>query len=162
MTENTAAQQPQPEQPPEYYVYLLVEENRELNSSPGQGSRATYVGLTRNVQDRFSEHNSGKCRATKKRNWKLLCWATCENILQARQLEKWLKIGNSRNKRIAFYQRLRRQPGNYEGSQFFISQAKRYFATKELRQKAHAKGLGSIHIPRSYSPQLPGSWGGKN
>ncbi len=84
-----------------WYVYVLAKENVGLPACGRSGSRDTYVGMTNNVQARIIEHNSGKCYATRGCSWRLVAVATCGSRAIAAQLERYLKCGDSRDKRVS-------------------------------------------------------------
>lgn len=69
------------------YVYVLksIEKNRH------------YVGLTKNVDKRFLEHNNGWVRKTKfYRPYVLVHMELVSTIIKARELEKFFKSGYGR------------------------------------------------------------------
>ena len=67
-----------------YYVYAIVAKNKDR----------IYVGLTKNLQSRIKEHNSGKTKSTKYyRPWSLLYVENLNSRLEARLREKKLKSG---------------------------------------------------------------------
>ena len=69
------------------YVYVL--------KSLKDGS--LYKGMSSDVEKRFKEHERGKCRTTKRMlPVKLVFVQICENIQEARELEKYLKSGAGR------------------------------------------------------------------
>jgi putative endonuclease len=56
-----------------------------------------YVGLTNNVEKRISEHNDGKCIATKlRRPFTLLYYESFSNRTEAAKREKFFKSGKGR------------------------------------------------------------------
>lgn len=72
-----------------HYVYIL----RSINS-PAQ----IYVGHTRNLKKRLSDHNCGTTAHTDKyRPWKLVMYLAFEDELKALEFEKYLKSGSGRS-----------------------------------------------------------------
>jgi putative endonuclease len=58
------------------------------------GRNYTYVGLTNNIQRRFSEHQAGKNKTTKPyRPFKIIWVETFKTRPDAREREKYLKSG---------------------------------------------------------------------
>ena len=54
-----------------------------------------YVGISKDVEKRLHEHNSGKLKTTaRKRPWFLVFSRNHVNYLEARKHEKWLKKKN--------------------------------------------------------------------
>lgn len=71
----------------EYFVYVI----RSIQNN------YLYKGMTNNLERRISEHNEGKCFATKKYlPFYLVFVQICENRKEARNLEKYLKSGTGR------------------------------------------------------------------
>jgi putative endonuclease len=67
-----------------YYVYALVSEK----------FNRIYVGLTKNLDLRIKEHNSGRTKTTKHfKPWKLLYVEEINALSDARYREKQLKSG---------------------------------------------------------------------
>ena len=65
-----------------YFVYAIKSKKRNY----------IYVGLTNNIQRRFSDHNKGYNRTTKPyRPFKLIYLETFDTRIEARQKEKYLK-----------------------------------------------------------------------
>lgn len=63
-----------------------------------------YVGMTKNLEQRIQEHQSGKTKSTKGfRPWKLIFIEEFENYSEARKREKYLKAGSGKEyiKRMA-------------------------------------------------------------
>ncbi len=70
-----------------YYVYLLKEINRNLH----------YIGYTKDLKRRISEHLSGKSEYTSFGNWKLVYYEAYLSESDARKRERMLKQnGNSK------------------------------------------------------------------
>ena len=69
-----------------FYTYVLKE----------MDSNHYYVGSTRDLKRRMSEHQSGQNRATKGRTWKLHCYFAFNEDKIAREFEKYLKTGSGR------------------------------------------------------------------
>ena len=69
-----------------HYVYLI-----ESVAKPGQ----RYVGLTVDLNRRFSEHNSGKSPHTSKfAPWRLVTYAAFSEKEKAEDFERYLKSGS--------------------------------------------------------------------
>ena len=65
-----------------YFVYILQSEIDE----------SYYIGYTSNLQNRLTEHNSGKTRYTsRKRPWKLVYREEFQDKSEALKREKFLK-----------------------------------------------------------------------
>ena len=72
-----------------FFVYLLLSEK----------DNRTYLGSTDNLDRRIFEHNNGQNKSTRhRRPLKLIYTEEKENILEARQREKFLKTKKGRNK----------------------------------------------------------------
>ncbi len=70
------------------YVYLLQSVN-----CPNQ----RYIGSTKNLRHRLSEHNSGKSIHTAKfKPWKVMVAVWFEDEKKALEFERYLKIGSGR------------------------------------------------------------------
>jgi putative endonuclease len=70
-----------------YYVYVL-KSNKDLG---------LYIGYTRDLKRRFTEHNSGLSLSTKNRApLKLIYYEAFSNSTDARNREKYLKSGYGR------------------------------------------------------------------
>ena len=73
-----------------YYVYVLQSEKEK-----------SYVGYTKDLKKRLKEHNAGRCKSTKGREWKLVYYEAYlsqddalrrEKALKSRgQAKRWLK-----------------------------------------------------------------------
>jgi len=71
-----------------FYTYII-----ESIRFPGK----RYIGHTGDVDQRLSEHNDGKCNATKRfRPWKLRLYLAFETLEQAREFELYLKSGSGK------------------------------------------------------------------
>ena len=71
-----------------YYVYIL----RSLTNE-----NRTYIGLTKNLRQRLSDHNRGKSEYTKKFiPWKIQSYIAFECLNKAREFEQYLKKGSGR------------------------------------------------------------------
>ena len=67
-----------------YYVYALISKDKDR----------IYVGLTKNIEVRIKEHNSGRTKSTKGyRPWSLFYFEKKDTRLIARTREKELKSG---------------------------------------------------------------------
>jgi putative endonuclease len=61
--------------------------------------RRIYVGQTENIEKRLKEHNSGQTVSIKPYiPWKLFYQETCENRVEARKREIFLKNGSGKEK----------------------------------------------------------------
>jgi len=70
-----------------YYVYVLK----------SQKNGRFYTGSTKDIEKRFSEHNSGKSRATRHtRPFELVYKESYNSRAEAYQREKYLKAGKGR------------------------------------------------------------------
>jgi predicted GIY-YIG superfamily endonuclease len=68
------------------YVYLLRSE-----SAPDQ----RYVGITSNLKQRLTDHNSGKSPHTSKYiPWTLVTYVAFSDVQKARMFERYLKSGS--------------------------------------------------------------------
>ena len=67
-----------------YYTHILQ----------SQKNKSLYIGYTTDLKKRFKEHNGGKSAATKPfRPYKLICYETFLNKLDAKKREEYLKSG---------------------------------------------------------------------
>ena len=65
-----------------HFVYALFSEK----------SRRYYRGMTKDLESRLAEHNSGKMKSTKAFiPWKMVYSEECKSRKEARQREKFLK-----------------------------------------------------------------------
>jgi putative endonuclease len=72
-----------------YFVYAISSLERNY----------IYVGLTDNLERRFSEHNSGRNKTTKPyRPFKLLYFEECKTREEARKREIYYKSGSGKEK----------------------------------------------------------------
>ena len=56
-----------------------------------------YVGITSNLQQRITDHNTGRTKSTRGyRPWALLCYQNVENRVKAREFEKKWKSGSGK------------------------------------------------------------------
>ncbi len=80
-----------------YYTYLL------LSTKDGNW----YTGYTDDLKKRLLAHNSGKVESTKSRTpLKLIYYESCNNMLDARARERFLKSGQGKaylKKRLKFF-----------------------------------------------------------
>ncbi|MCH8347131.1 MAG: GIY-YIG nuclease family protein [Proteobacteria bacterium] len=61
------------------------------NNHPGQ----QYIGLTENLENRLTEHNTGKSIHTNKfKPWKLVIYVAFGDQAKAKNFEKYLKQGS--------------------------------------------------------------------
>jgi predicted GIY-YIG superfamily endonuclease len=78
-----------------HYVYII-----QSISFPKQ----LYTGFSENINDRLSEHNSGKSVHTNKfKPWKMIYYCTFEDKKKTLDFEKYLKSASGiafRNKRL--------------------------------------------------------------
>ena len=71
-----------------YYVYIIQSINY-----PDQ----IYVGKTRNLKKRLSDHNSGTTSHTEKfKPWELIVYLGFKQEIKAIEFEKYLKSGSGR------------------------------------------------------------------
>ncbi|HEY4257166.1 MAG TPA: GIY-YIG nuclease family protein [Candidatus Udaeobacter sp.] len=71
-----------------FYVYILVS---QLNES------GHYTGITRDLEQRFLDHNRGNCLNTlQNRPWRIETAITFKFQSKARAFEKYLKSGAGR------------------------------------------------------------------
>ena len=72
-----------------FYVYAITSLHRNY----------IYVGLSENVERRFSEHNSGKNKTTKPYlPFRIILVEECVNRVEARKQEKFYKSGIGKEK----------------------------------------------------------------
>ncbi len=72
---------------PKYYVYILFSAK----------SRNFYYGYTDKLKERFVQHNSGLCKATKPEiPWRLVWYAVFEDKRRAKNFELYLKSGSGK------------------------------------------------------------------
>lgn len=83
-----------------WFVYLLYETTVDIPSCGRSGSRDTYVGMTDDVFSRVARHNAGEVISTRGRRWKLRAYIGLPTKGMAAAVERWLKCGNTREKRI--------------------------------------------------------------
>ena len=58
-----------------------------------------YVGMTKNLENRIKEHNSGRTKSTKGyRTWNLVFWQSFNTRQEARKQEKYFKTGSGKEK----------------------------------------------------------------
>jgi putative endonuclease len=58
-----------------------------------------YVGLTKDLNNRVKEHNSGRTKSTKGyRPWNLVFWKSFKTRQEARKQEKYFKTGSGKEK----------------------------------------------------------------
>lgn len=71
-----------------FYVYILVSQANET---------IHYTGVTRDLEERFLEHNQGACAHTSKyRPWRVETAIAFQSEAKAREFEKYLKTGSGR------------------------------------------------------------------
>lgn len=83
-----------------FYVYLLYHASVTVPAVGKPGSRDTYIGVSKFPAARLVEHNAGKCTATRGRQWKLIAFLPARSRGIAYQIERWLKCGDTRSKRM--------------------------------------------------------------
>jgi putative endonuclease len=72
-----------------YYVYLLKSET----------TKKMYVGYSKDLKKRLSEHNSKVTKSTRSGiPWKLIYYEAFENKIDALREEKFLKSGKGRER----------------------------------------------------------------
>lgn len=86
----------------QWTCYLLKSQPGEIFGKATAGDRLLYVGISNNLQKRIAEHNDGKSRSTKGKEWTCIAYARCDTRRDAAMLERWLKCGDSRKKRLDF------------------------------------------------------------
>jgi predicted GIY-YIG superfamily endonuclease len=68
-----------------YYVYILRSER----------NNRIYTGFTKDLKNRFHDHNAGRSNHTKQhRPWRLVSYFAFENESRARAFEEYLKTGS--------------------------------------------------------------------
>lgn len=68
------------------FVYFL-----RSQSNP----RKTYVGMTRDVEERLRQHNEGRCPSTSRhRPWDLVAYVAVQTEAKAAELERYFKTGS--------------------------------------------------------------------
>jgi len=85
-----------------WHVYLLLDISAAGKPRTGRGNRATYVGITNDVNARLAKHNAGEVASTKHTQWNLLAKLPCSDQNTAAVIERWLKTGDSLEKRHEF------------------------------------------------------------
>lgn len=71
-----------------HYVYILTSKK----------DRNLYIGCTKDLQNRFREHNDGRVKSTKdRRPFVLVHYEAFSNQQDAYGREKWLKTGWGKN-----------------------------------------------------------------
>lgn len=82
-----------------WYVYIIQQvDNPDLKMS-GRGSRLYYVGISPDPTRRLVEHNNGENRSTSGGKWHLVTTLPFSDKETAALVEKWLKNGDTRQKR---------------------------------------------------------------
>ncbi|MBX4189946.1 GIY-YIG nuclease family protein [Candidatus Parcubacteria bacterium] len=77
-----------------YYIYILQ----------SQKDKRTYVGYTKDFEERFKKHSSGQVRSTKyRRPFKLLLLEKFEDMSKAKRRELWWKSGRGRVELSKFF-----------------------------------------------------------
>lgn len=84
------------------YLYVLFQQGIQEPRAGVQGNRDVYVGVASNVTLRLKAHNSGKCKATRGMQWRVVAFFKCLDYNTAFVFERWMKHGNSRTKRMNF------------------------------------------------------------
>ena len=83
-----------------YFVYILISEK----------DGRFYTGITNNLEERIKKHNHGY-KATKstlnRGPFRLIFVQVCENRIEARTLEKYLKSGSGREMRSGIIESLK-------------------------------------------------------
>ena len=118
-----------------WYVYLLRAKGLAEEEKTGQGSRLYYVGITNNLNSRLKDHNAGKVKSTCGREWERIAYLHMASQRHAAILEKWLKVGDSRQKRerfIALYQAGQHSGIHVEG---FTATAIRWYTNRQQKGK---------------------------
>ena len=77
-----------------YFLYIL-QSGKDL---------CTYAGYTKNLRDRFREHNSGKVKTTRNRRpLKFVYLEKCVTEILAKERENYWKSGGGRRKLKTFF-----------------------------------------------------------
>lgn len=82
-----------------WFVYQLRNSEVPADAQTGQGSRTTYVGITKNLAARIGAHNRGEVTATRGRQWDATAWFQVGTQSIAATVERWLKHGDTTAKR---------------------------------------------------------------
>jgi predicted GIY-YIG superfamily endonuclease len=88
-------------------VYLIANANVPPLKRYVKGSRYLYVGITKDVKRRLQTHNAGKVTSTRGGVWLLQCHWPGLTAKEASVIEHWFKQGNTREKRLAFWEAFR-------------------------------------------------------
>lgn len=83
-----------------YFVYQLYLADIIVPCVGRSGSRDTYVGIAKDVYARLQKHNGGSVAATRGRQWYVRAILRCRDLAQATIVERWLKCGDTRLKRL--------------------------------------------------------------
>lgn len=118
-----------------WYVYLLRWCDATEADLAGQGSRLYYVGITNNLVKRLQDHNAGKQKATRGRQWSMEAWLQVPSQRHAAIVERWLKTGDSREKRLAMLALFKsgEQSGLFVDA--FVSKAYNWYANRQKKGK---------------------------
>jgi predicted GIY-YIG superfamily endonuclease len=84
------------------YLYVLFQQGIQAPRQGVQGSRDVYVGVAADVRVRLKAHNSGKVKATRGIQWRIVAYYQCHDYNTAFIFERWMKHGNSLKKRLDF------------------------------------------------------------
>lgn len=84
------------------YLYVLYQQGIDTPRVGVQGSRDVYVGVAADVRLRLKAHNSGKVKATRAMQWKVMAYFQCADYNSAFVFERWMKHGKSLQKRMEF------------------------------------------------------------
>lgn len=120
-------------------VYLIRRTSMEGIVQSGQGSRAFYVGMAKDAIIRLSQHNAGEVLATRGADWELVCYIPCPDRNTASILERWLKVGDSRDKRDAMIcARLPENRCREQDTNELIRKARIWWATRAVKAHMYA------------------------
>lgn len=124
-----------------HYVYLLYVVGTVVPPVGQSGSRATYVGMAEHPYSRLKQHNSGMVTATRGRQWRLVAVVPCHSRKEAAIVERWLKCGDSRSKRMRMHDTFRtvREIDAHETREF-ISDALAWDAIRRAKMEAKRTG----------------------
>ena len=78
-------------------VHLTVDNVFFVYIIQSQKDSRLYKGLTRNLDRRIKEHNTGKTKSTKSyKPWKIVYFEEFQNLEEARNRERFFKSGEGR------------------------------------------------------------------
>lgn len=118
-----------------WHVYVLRCADCDPLESFGQGDRSYYVGISNNVSKRVKEHNDGQSRSTRGRQWEIAALLECASQHQAAIVERWMKTGDSRDKRLELVNLYDRNEVHGEYAMSFIGRACTWWTRKQVREE---------------------------